>query len=481
MTNVPVPTLGPTGYVIPSESAILAGVIADLQAAFGGNLNLSITNSSSLSTPQGQLATTLAAVISDCYSQFLSYVAQTDPQYAQGIMQDALGRLYFMTRFPATGTTVTGTCLGLPGTVIPAGIAVAQDAGGNLYSCAGATIGASGSVSVLFTALTTGPTPFAGPLSIYQTIPGWDGINSATQYQLGQAVESTQAFEARRAASVALNAGGTTAAIRAAVLASGAALVPPSVPSSVYVAENPTSAAIVQGGITLPPYSLYVCAAGGDKASIAAAIWSKKSLGCTYAPSAQFTASAAGTVLTVSAIASGILAVGQTVSGGGIPAGVTIASLGTGTGGAGTYNLSSSVGTIASEAMTAATVVQVPDTSYATPQPTYAVSYTVPVQTPINIQVTLAAASNPPSNALALLQAAGTGLAMAFSGADGLAPASQIGATVFASRFYPTVAQILPGAAIVNIQVGTGTPSAYSQAININQLPVLGTVSLVLA
>ncbi len=67
--------------------------------------------------------------------------------------------------------------------------------------------------------------------------------------------------------------------------------------------------------------------------------------------SASFTASTAGTVLTVTAVASGALQVGQTISGTGVTAGTTITSYGTGTGGVGTYNISVSQ-TVASEAMT---------------------------------------------------------------------------------------------------------------------------------
>ena len=49
-TSVPQPTFGATGFQAPAESDILAGVLADMSAALGGNLN------TALSTPQGQLA-----------------------------------------------------------------------------------------------------------------------------------------------------------------------------------------------------------------------------------------------------------------------------------------------------------------------------------------------------------------------------------------------------------------------------------------
>jgi hypothetical protein len=66
---------------------------------------------------------------------------------------------------------------------------------------------------------------------------------------------------------------------------------------------------------------------------------------------ASFTASIATTVLTVTGTPTGNIAVGQTLVGAGVTANTTISSLGTGTGGAGTYNLNNSQ-TVASEAMT---------------------------------------------------------------------------------------------------------------------------------
>jgi hypothetical protein len=55
---------------------------------------------------------------------------------------------------------------------------------------------------------------------------------------------------------------------------------------------------------------------------------------------AVVTATIAGTVMTVSAVTSGVLHVGQTISGVGVALGTIITALGTGTGGVGTYTLS---------------------------------------------------------------------------------------------------------------------------------------------
>jgi hypothetical protein len=55
---------------------------------------------------------------------------------------------------------------------------------------------------------------------------------------------------------------------------------------------------------------------------------------------ARFTATISGTTLTVSAVASGTIYLGQTLQGAGITAGTIIKALGTGTGGTGTYTIS---------------------------------------------------------------------------------------------------------------------------------------------
>lgn len=64
------------------------------------------------------------------------------------------------------------------------------------------------------------------------------------------------------------------------------------------------------------------------------------------------TASIATTTMTVTAVTSGTLAVGQTLTGAGVTAATTITALGTGTGGTGTYTVNNSQ-TVASEAITA--------------------------------------------------------------------------------------------------------------------------------
>lgn len=431
-SNVPTPQLGPNGYTVPDQSAVLTGVFADMNAAFGGNLD------PGPATPQGQLAASFAAIIGDADDQLVALFNGVDPAYASGRMQDAIARIYFLTRNPAQPTTVTCTCTGLAGVVIPAGsLAVASD--GNLYSCtSGGTIPVGGSISLAFACTATGPIacPANSLTTIYRAIPGWDTINNPSDGVLGANVESRADFEHRRALSVAQNSLGSLPSILGAVL---------SVPNVVdaYVTENTTASPVTVGGQTLVANSVYVCASGGTDAAVAQAIWTRKAPGCAYTGSttvtvtdtnsgysipyptytvkfqrptslpicfavtmtnntgipsnalaqvqaaiqsgfsgadggqrarigstiygsryyadvaalgswaqivsitigstnalaAVVTASVAGTVMTVTAVSSGTLAVGQFVFGANIAAGTYIVSLGSGSGGTGTYNV----------------------------------------------------------------------------------------------------------------------------------------------
>jgi hypothetical protein len=279
-TNVPQPTFGNSGFIAPSEAAILSGVTLDINAAFGNTLNFV-----NLETPQGQLASSEAAIIADSYDQFVFYTQQVDPQYASGRMQDGIARIYFITRLPATATAVQLNCLGAPGVVIPVGAQV-PDQSNNIYACTElGTIASNGTISLPFQCTSDGPTICAagaiGPVP-YQTIPGWDSATNPAAGVTGTNVESRGAFELRRQQSVAINSVGAVPAIAAAVA---------SVPNVVdcYVVDNPSSAPVPINGYTLAPHSIYVAASGGEAQAIGQAIWSKKAPGCAYNGNATVT------------------------------------------------------------------------------------------------------------------------------------------------------------------------------------------------
>lgn len=271
MTNVPPVTFTPVGLEVPQEAEILAGVQADYNEAFGGNLN------SALNTPQGQLATSTAAIVADANAVFSEFVNQVNPDTADGFMQDAIARIYFLERSPGAPTNVACQCVGDFRTVIPVG-AMAQDTSGNRYVCTdGGTIPVSGTITLNFANVVDGPIPCpAGTLTtIFKAIPGWDTINNAADGVLGRLVESRAEFEFRRENSVALNAQGSKEAIYAAVFDVEDVV-------DVFVTENVLSTPLEYGSTDyeLAPHSVYVGVVGGAAQDIGEAIFTKKDLGC---------------------------------------------------------------------------------------------------------------------------------------------------------------------------------------------------------
>lgn len=460
-----------SGLVTPTEVDILAGVQSDMDAAFGGGLN------PALETPQGQLASSQTAIVADKNAEFAYFTNQVDPQYAEGRFQDAIARIYFLSRKPATATAVTTTLTGLAGTVVPAGT-FAQDTNNNTYVLTGnATIGSGGTVDAEFQNILTGPIPCpAGTLTrVYQAIPGWDAITNAAPGVLGSNVETRADFEYRRKNSVALNGHGSPQAIYAAVFALPDVL-------DVYVIDNPIGLALFTGAI-------------------------------------------AGNTLTVSGMQpGGSLVVGSVVTGAGVAANTIITALGTGAGGAGTYTVNNSQA-ISSEAMSATAIavgatnypiaphsvyiavvggvdadiaqaiwnkkdvgcdyngntsVTVTDSSgYNYPQPSYTVKFERPDALPIKFLVEIVNSPSLPSDVVQLTKAA---IIARFNGADGTAR-ERMGSLILSSRYYGAVAAAVPSASLLDIKIGTSTPTLFQVSVGIDQKPTLSesdiTVSLV--
>lgn len=77
----------------------------------------------------------------------------------------------------------------------------------------------------------------------------------------------------------------------------------------------------------------------------------------SYEAPVSFNGSIAGSVLTVTSVASGVLAVGQTITGVGVAANTLITARGTGTGGVGTYQVSGGEQTVGEAALAASYVL----------------------------------------------------------------------------------------------------------------------------
>ena len=404
-TFVPQIQFTSVGFVPPSPAAVLDGVQMDVNSAWNLTLNMSFT------TPQGQLASSWGAIIANANAVFVYFAQQIDPALNSGKFQDAIGRIIpGFSRQPSEPTALQVSCNGASLVPIPIGF-LGEDANDNLFQCvqAGTIPSGAGSITLSFAAVVPGPIAVPATLSIVQTLPGLDSL-SVISGAVGRDVETRAQFEARRTDSVAGNSFGAIGSIIGAVAGVPGVL-------DYFGYNNNTAAPITINGVTIPANAIYISVAGGAPAAVAQAIWSKKGAGApmtgnttvtvydsnplysapipyqiTYEipPSLQilynvvivnstlvppnfvtqvqnalvaafgggvlasnFTGSIAGNTLTVSAVASGTLSVGQIVSDltGALLANTTITALGTGNGGIGTYTVNNNQ-TVTSEPMT---------------------------------------------------------------------------------------------------------------------------------
>jgi hypothetical protein len=397
-TNTPAISWTPQGPVAPSGPAILAGVQQDYNIAYNVTFNFNGSN------PESQLTSSTGAAVNNAYQTIVYYASQVDPAYAQGRMQDAIARINFLTRLPAQPTVLQISCTGA-GAPLPAGpvnFATVVDSSGNLYLAtqAGTLPAGGGNITLSFACLTPGLIPVPTSVEIYQSIPGWDTVSVVSGIE-GQPTETSQQFETRRQQSVAANAvnsntsivgnllnvagvldayvtdnptnspatiGGVTIpanSLYIAVTGGAAAAVafaiwkkkPPGIPmfagnnsqivsdpNPAYSPPAPSYTITWQTPSALQVYFAIGIANSSSVPSNAAALIQQAIINAFNGANsgANFTASISGNTLIVTAVASGTIAIGQTISGPGVVPGTQVTGLITGAGNAGTYSLNTS-------------------------------------------------------------------------------------------------------------------------------------------
>ena len=261
-----------TGFSADSTSTIRQAIVDDWTAIFNDE-NATLNTSSE--SPAGQIIDSLAVLVTAKDSEFLNLANQFNPATADGIFQDAIGAIYFLTRKTATSTIVSCTCTGLPGTVIPAGSIIQTTDGVKLASLGAATIGVGGTVSVEFAAQEPGAIEIgAGTCEkIVTVIAGWDTVTNAAAGTPGSLIEGRADFEKRRYNSVAANAHGSVAALQGAVYEVDGVL-------DCLVLENKTDSTVTKQGVSLISHSVAVCVYGGANTDIAETIYNKLDAGC---------------------------------------------------------------------------------------------------------------------------------------------------------------------------------------------------------
>lgn len=230
------------------------------------------------STPQGQLIDSQTAAIVDKDNQILYLSNMFNPLTSEGIWQDALAQIYFITRQSAIASSAVCTCTGRVGTVIEEGAIIENADDGTQWKCAEAgTIPQGGTIDLTFECTETGAiSAAAGTLTkIVTVIAGWDAVTNADAATVGQSQENQGTFEARRYKSVALNSRSAVASVYSRVGQVEGVL-------SLYVNDNKSDLPVEIDGVTLAPHSVFVSVTGGDDYDVAKAIYNSISAGCAF-------------------------------------------------------------------------------------------------------------------------------------------------------------------------------------------------------
>lgn len=232
----------------------------------------------SVDSPAGQLIDSQTAAIVQKDSELLFLAQQFNPLTAEGQWQDALGKIYFLTRHQAIASTVTARCLGVPGTAIPKGAKICSEVDGTEWELqASIVINDASYADGVFACTKTGPIAAAPHTltSIRTHIAGWDSADNEEAATPGQDEESQAAFENRRYKSVALNSRSSLQSAYSRVAALDGVI-------AVAARQNRTERLAKVDGVAINPHSVYFCVLGGQDEEIAQALYNTVSAGCEY-------------------------------------------------------------------------------------------------------------------------------------------------------------------------------------------------------
>lgn len=259
----------PQGFQPETTDQVIAEINDIFVTVFGSGWN---TNVASVN---GQFVNQLANMQINNNNFMTTLTASlSNPNVASGIWLDSLCSFNGITRQPATYTTVTCTCNGSAGIVIPAGTQIA-DTDGNVYANNSAgTIGSGGTVDIVFTAVVSGAIPaLAGTVNnIINKVYGWDSVNNSANGILGAPVESDNNLRENRTNLLATYGSASLSAIYSGMYQVDGV-------TDVKVEENNTLLPITIGGVTIQPGYVYVAVIGGTDNNVAGSLYDKKTPG----------------------------------------------------------------------------------------------------------------------------------------------------------------------------------------------------------
>ena len=265
-----------TGISVSEVSEVRTQVRTEWQQAFAeeGKPPLNV----SVDSPAGQLVDSQTAAIVQKDSELLFLAQQFNPLTAEGQWQDALGKIYFLTRHQAIASTVTARCLGVPGTAITRGSKIRSVVDGTDWELQETiVINDASYADGVFACTKTGPISAAAHTltKIITVTTGWDSVSNEEAATVGQDEESQASFEYRRYQSVALNSRSSLQSAYSRIAALDGVI-------AVAARQNRTERLTKVDGVAINPHSVYFCVLGGQDEDIARALYDTVSAGCEY-------------------------------------------------------------------------------------------------------------------------------------------------------------------------------------------------------
>lgn len=259
-----------SGLIVPDTETLLNEVAEEFREAFGDDL---VTTPES---PGGLLINVETEARDSVVRNNAELANQINPDHAGGVFLDAIAALTGLQREGAASSLVMATLAGVPGTIIPAGSRAATEAGDVFASAAGTMLATNGQAKTLFRSEVQYaiPCPAGSLVTILDggTL-GWETITNEAAATLGQMVETDTVFRKKRDDTLFLQGVALPGAIQSGVRAVGGV-------KSLTFLENYSHEESVINNVTMPPHTVYLVVDGGEDAAIAAAIFTKKSLGC---------------------------------------------------------------------------------------------------------------------------------------------------------------------------------------------------------
>ena len=259
------------GIVVADTADIKETIQGEYQTALGADLSLED------STPQGRLIDIETDARTAVIENNVLISNSINFNLASGIMLDAWGANFGLTRGAATSSNVIATITGVAGTVISAGSQAATQNGDIFYLENMVTIPASGSVTATFLSLEKGTItcPVNSLTKIIDGTLGWETITNSASAVLGTETESDASFKQR------FYDAGLFAGMSLVEDYNNALMNVPNV-ISCYVRDNGDSSAIVYDTVTIDGHSVFACVDGGDNTEVATALFKRKSGGCGW-------------------------------------------------------------------------------------------------------------------------------------------------------------------------------------------------------